>query len=225
MPKNKRNTDDFLDNVFYDEIPTEILDFERGDLMSEKDFDMYSKLAIYEPDSLPKGTLQRWNNTAEYGTAEEWDIAYKNEQCQTQQQQFAWNRRNKEDFPLAQWFDITKKISKLDADTCSAQMALYALKDGLDPNGKQWQDADRQMRLAVRKHNKPYNEREQINLKLVSLNTRLKLLTGKKKPKSSSHLRTIENAKNNLSQAILDTQNEINEFRDKLSAISTNGVA
>jgi len=39
------------------------------------------------------------------------------------------------DFPLDQWFDLTKPISRDDRDLCEAQMALYAYKDGLDPTG------------------------------------------------------------------------------------------
>ena len=37
-------------------------------------------------------------------------------------------------FPLEQWFDITKPIPKADADLTEAQMMLYALKDGMDPD-------------------------------------------------------------------------------------------
>jgi hypothetical protein len=35
---------------------------------------------------------------------------------------------------LAQWFDLSKKVEKGDLQTALDQMALYALKDGLDPD-------------------------------------------------------------------------------------------
>lgn len=57
------------------------------------------------------------------------------------------------EFPLAQWFDTSKPISKVDADEAEAQMALYAVKDGLDPKCKEAKSAYRQMRMAVKHHN------------------------------------------------------------------------
>jgi hypothetical protein len=42
----------------------------------------------------------------------------------------------KESFPLDERFDISKLISKKDVEVCIAQMELFALKQGDDPNGK-----------------------------------------------------------------------------------------
>jgi len=59
-------------------------------------------------------------------------------------------------FPLEQWFDLTERISKFDADLAEAQMMLYAIKDGMDPDNP---DARRQyleMRRAVKEHNKKF---------------------------------------------------------------------
>lgn len=59
-------------------------------------------------------------------------------------------------FPLSQWFDLSKKISKADADLAEAQMMLYALKDGLDPDSPECKKQYRAMRKAVRDHNKQF---------------------------------------------------------------------
>ena len=40
----------------------------------------------------------------------------------------------------------TDGISRDDRETAEAQMALYALKDGLDPCGKEWRHAVAQLR-------------------------------------------------------------------------------
>lgn len=59
-------------------------------------------------------------------------------------------------FPLSQWFDLSKKISKADADLAEAQMMLYALKDGLDPDSPECKKQYRAMRKAVGDHNKQF---------------------------------------------------------------------
>jgi len=64
---------------------------------------------------------------------------------------------NPDSFPLYQWFDLTKKIDKLDADDCEAQMALYAVKEGLDPDNKKCREEFREMHKAVKLHNKKFN--------------------------------------------------------------------
>ena len=56
-------------------------------------------------------------------------------------------------FPLDQWFDITKPIPISEADLVEAQMALYAIKDGLEPHSSECQQEYRAMRKAVAKHN------------------------------------------------------------------------
>ena len=59
-------------------------------------------------------------------------------------------------FPLEQWFDITKPIPKADADLTEAQMMLYALKDGMDPDCAEAKRQYREMRKAVREHNEKF---------------------------------------------------------------------
>jgi hypothetical protein len=59
-------------------------------------------------------------------------------------------------FPLEQWFDLTKPISKDDADLTEAQMLLYAVKQDMDPEGKEAREAVRDMRKAVKSHNKKF---------------------------------------------------------------------
>jgi hypothetical protein len=56
------------------------------------------------------------------------------------------------DFPLDQWFDLSKPISRDDREVCEAQMALYALKQGEDP-GPEWRRACAELRAAVKQHN------------------------------------------------------------------------
>jgi hypothetical protein len=41
-------------------------------------------------------------------------------------------------FPLHQWFDLSRRILKDDRRLCEDQMALYALKEGLEPSGPEW---------------------------------------------------------------------------------------
>lgn len=62
----------------------------------------------------------------------------------------------KNEFPLDQWFDLSKKISKYDVETCIAQMSLYAYKDGLDPVGKESREAASELKAAVQRHNAPF---------------------------------------------------------------------
>ena len=57
-------------------------------------------------------------------------------------------------FPLEQWFDTTRRISKEDADLTEAQMLLYAVKSGIDPNGKNARKEYARMRRAVKTHNR-----------------------------------------------------------------------
>jgi hypothetical protein len=59
----------------------------------------------------------------------------------------------KKKFPLEQWFDVSRSISRIDANKAEAQMALYAAKDGIDPASPEAKDAYREMRLAVKEHN------------------------------------------------------------------------
>jgi hypothetical protein len=59
-------------------------------------------------------------------------------------------------FPLDQWFDLSKPISKTDADLTEAQMLLYALKQDMDPQGPEARMEIKNMRRAVREHNKKF---------------------------------------------------------------------
>lgn len=64
-------------------------------------------------------------------------------------------------FPLEQWFDLTKPISKSDADLTEAQLMLYALKQGdLDPDGPEARAEYRKMRKAVANHNTKFQTPE-----------------------------------------------------------------
>ena len=58
-----------------------------------------------------------------------------------------------EPFPLDEWFDLSKRISREDCELCEAQMALYAHKQGDEPYGKDWRRACQQLRAAVKQHN------------------------------------------------------------------------
>lgn len=60
-------------------------------------------------------------------------------------------------FPLADWFDLTKPISRDDREIVEAQMALYALKDGDDPCGEEVLKACAELRAAVKAHNAPFH--------------------------------------------------------------------
>jgi hypothetical protein len=57
-------------------------------------------------------------------------------------------------FPLGQWFDLARRISPSDIELCSAQMALYAYKDGDDPDGPRVRRAVRSLKHAARNHNR-----------------------------------------------------------------------
>jgi hypothetical protein len=59
-------------------------------------------------------------------------------------------------FPLEQWFDLSQRISQADADITEAQMMLYALQDGLDPDSPECRKQYRAMRKAVAEHNKKF---------------------------------------------------------------------
>lgn len=63
-------------------------------------------------------------------------------------------------FPLDQWFDLSKRIDKSDIDLAEAQMMLYALKDGLDPDSPECKKQYRQMRAAVKAHNVKFETRK-----------------------------------------------------------------
>ena len=65
------------------------------------------------------------------------------------------------DFPLDQWFDLTKPISRDDRDLCEAQMALNGYKDGRDPTGPEWRRECAELRAAVKQHNAPFNRAHQ----------------------------------------------------------------
>jgi len=64
---------------------------------------------------------------------------------------------NKIGFPLEQWFDISKRISKTEIDLCEAQMMLYALKDNIDPEGSDAQRQINEMKRAVKLHNSKFD--------------------------------------------------------------------
>lgn len=59
-------------------------------------------------------------------------------------------------FPLEQWFDITKPIPKADADLTEAQMMLYALKGGMDPDCAEAKQQYHEMHKAVKEHNEKF---------------------------------------------------------------------
>jgi hypothetical protein len=59
-------------------------------------------------------------------------------------------------FPLDQWFNLSKPISKADTDLTEAQMMLYAVKQDMDPQGEEARKAISDMRRAVKEHNKKF---------------------------------------------------------------------
>lgn len=59
-------------------------------------------------------------------------------------------------FSLEPWFDMTKPIPKTDADLAEAQMVLYALKDGMDPDCAEARRQYKEMRKAVKEHNEKF---------------------------------------------------------------------
>lgn len=58
-------------------------------------------------------------------------------------------------FPLEQWFDVTKKIDKYDLENSLEQIALYGIKQG-DVTDKEVRSTQREMKVAVRAHNKAF---------------------------------------------------------------------
>ncbi len=62
-------------------------------------------------------------------------------------------------FPLEQWFDLSKPIPKTDADLAEAQMMLYAVKDGIDPDSADAKRQYREMRKAVKQHNDKFQKK------------------------------------------------------------------
>jgi hypothetical protein len=58
-----------------------------------------------------------------------------------------------EGFPLAQWFDVTKPITKAMRKDAEEQMSVYAVKDGDAPQGKRWRAACKALRQAIKAHN------------------------------------------------------------------------
>jgi hypothetical protein len=63
---------------------------------------------------------------------------------------------NNQEFPLEQWFDITRKIPKADQETVANQIMLYAIKQGKSPNGKESKETLQKMKVACRAHNKKF---------------------------------------------------------------------
>lgn len=61
-----------------------------------------------------------------------------------------------EKFPLEEWFDLSKPISKDNAELTEAQMALYAFKDGDDPESPAAKAKYRELRRAVADHNQKF---------------------------------------------------------------------
>lgn len=60
------------------------------------------------------------------------------------------------DFPLEQWFDLSKRIPQEDVDITEAQLMLYAVKQDMDPDGDGARAVIRSMRKAVNTHNKKF---------------------------------------------------------------------
>lgn len=58
---------------------------------------------------------------------------------------------------LAQWFDLSKKIEREDLQIAIDQMALYAIKEGLDPDCAESKREYKAMKNAVRLHNEQFN--------------------------------------------------------------------
>lgn len=59
-------------------------------------------------------------------------------------------------FPIEQWFDLTKPISKMDADEAETQMMLYAVKEDIDPGSPGARRQYKAMRTAVKQHNQKF---------------------------------------------------------------------
>ena len=100
------------------------------------------------------------------------------------------------DFPLADWFDLTKPISRDDREMFEAQMALYALKDGDDPCGEEVRKACAELRAAVKAHNVPFHAaREQQERAEAALRAKVKahlIALGETRPKRRSVNRVLQ---------------------------------
>jgi hypothetical protein len=57
---------------------------------------------------------------------------------------------------LNQWFDLSKRISKQELKDAVMQMQLYAIKDGMNPDGKEAKRQIREFKEKVREHNKQF---------------------------------------------------------------------
>ena len=60
------------------------------------------------------------------------------------------------EFPLSEWFDLSKPISKSARLECGTPMALYAFKDGLDADGPEVRKAVSELNAAVKTHNQKF---------------------------------------------------------------------
>ena len=58
------------------------------------------------------------------------------------------------DFPLEQWFYLSKRIPQEDVEITEAQLMLYAVKQDMDPDVDEARAVIRSMRKAVKAHNK-----------------------------------------------------------------------
>lgn len=59
----------------------------------------------------------------------------------------------RDNFPLEQWFDLSRPIEREDTELCEAQMALYAAKEDLPAAGPEWDGLVQSLRAAVKEHN------------------------------------------------------------------------
>lgn len=59
------------------------------------------------------------------------------------------------EFPLHQWFDITKRISRQDRVEAEIQMEFYAIKD--QATNKELKECLNDLRKACRQHNKVFD--------------------------------------------------------------------
>ena len=57
------------------------------------------------------------------------------------------------EFILEHWFELDSRISLAEIELAEAQIRIYAVKDGEDPNGQETKQVIRQMKVEVRKHN------------------------------------------------------------------------
>lgn len=61
-------------------------------------------------------------------------------------------------FPLAQWFDLSGRIARDDRELAEAQISLYSIKDGGEPDSEAVRTCCRQLRAAVREHNAQFKQ-------------------------------------------------------------------